>query len=136
MGSRGPVPKRSDQRRRANRDGSEVVAAAGPRVKPPSASKHWHRLAREWFRSLQESGQAQFYEASDWAQAKVVAELMSRELEKDRPSAQMVQTLLGQATELLTTEGSRRRVRLELERGEAPVEDEAVAILDDYRQSV
>jgi hypothetical protein len=77
-----------------------------------------------------------FYEASDWAQAWVWAELLSRQLYADRPSAQMVAAWASGATELLTTEGARRRARLELERaGSADAdEDAAVAALDDYRR--
>ena len=134
MGSRGPVPKRDDQRRRRNSESQMEHAPAGDRPKPPGASQDWHPRARAWFQSLKKSGQAQFYEASDWQQAMVVAELLSRELSKDRASAQMVQALFGQMTELLTTEGARRRVRLELDRVEDDGDDAAVTALDDFRR--
>jgi hypothetical protein len=62
------------------------------------------------------SGQAQFFEPSDWAQAKVWAHLLSVELFKDKPSAMMIAAWASGAAELLTTEGARRRMRIELER--------------------
>jgi hypothetical protein len=38
-------------------------------------------------------------------------------------------------TELLTTEGARRRARVELECGEQPEEPASVAIMDRYRKA-
>jgi hypothetical protein len=117
-GSGGPVPKRESQRRRANKPETPVVHApvTGPRVSVPAADESWHPLATEWFVSLSKSGQAQFLEPSDWAQAKVWAHLLSVELLKDKPSAMMIAAWASGAAELLTTEGSRRRMRIELER--------------------
>jgi hypothetical protein len=68
-----------------------------------------------------ESGQARWYQPSDWQTARVWAELLSRQLASGRPSAQMVAAWQQAATELLTTEGARRRARIELE---APAVDE------------
>ncbi|SDI40772.1 hypothetical protein SAMN05421505_14919 [Sinosporangium album] len=141
MGERGPVPKRSDQRRRTNKPadaarGEVTTAPAGKTVAIPAANPRWHALAKEWYASLAESGQSTFYEASDWATAKVWAELLSRELRKrSRVSAQMIAAWAGGATELLTTEGARRRMRVELQRGGESDEDEeaAVVALDAYQ---
>ena len=134
-GSRGPVPKRSSQRRRRNSDGVEIATAPAAGAAAPEADPEWHPLARDWYAALGESGQATFMEPSDWAQARIWAELISRELHKGRASAQMVQAWASGATELLTTEGARRRLRIELERGATVDEDEeaAVASIDRYR---
>jgi hypothetical protein len=141
MGTRGPVPKRSDQRRRTNKpDGGEITKAPSrtPASVPPLAAEpRWHPLARAWYESLAESGQAAFYEPSDWATARIWAELISRELKKrSRLSAQMVAAWAAGATELLTTEGARRRMRLELQRASESDEDEdaAVVALDEYQK--
>lgn len=133
----GPVPKRSDQRRRRNKAEPTTKAPAGDPVEvaAPPALEHWHPLAREWFESLGRSGQAHFYEASDWAQARYIAEIMHRSLQSERVSGQLVSTIFSGMTDLLTTEGARRRVRLELER-DKPVEEPAgVAIMKDYRRA-
>lgn len=102
----------------------------------PVPDEAWHPAARRWYDSLAESGQARFYEASDWATAWVWAELLSRQMFAERPSAQMVSAWASGATELLTTEGARRRARLELERAGSVDEDEdaAVVALDDYQR--
>ncbi|MHD0009251.1 hypothetical protein ACQX2I_11800 [Corynebacterium diphtheriae] len=80
----GPVPKRSDQRRRRNKDttGLHIVKdlPATAKAKPPRVSPNWHPLMKDWFRSLKESGQSAFYEPSDWQTARLLAEVMSQEL--------------------------------------------------------
>jgi hypothetical protein len=96
----------------------------------PEPDDHWHELARDWFVSLGESGQSDYYQASDWQQARVWAEILSRQMQAGRMSSQLVMAWASGATELLTTEGARRRLRLELERmpaapdGPDEVEDE------------
>lgn len=138
MGSRGPVPKRSNQRHghRAKEEVEAIDHAQGAsNVDVPDADPEWHSIATRWFESLKESGQSRYYEPSDWAQAQYIAEAMSQNLTAGRFSAQLFAAVCAAATELLTTEGARRRLRLELERGEQvdPDEDAAIAKLDEYR---
>ena len=137
MGTRGPVPKHSSERRRQNKpEGGEitVVRARLGAVEQPPASPDWHPIARDWYESLAESGQAQFYEPSDWAVARYVAELMSRALSSDRPpNGQYVAALNSAMSSLLTTEGDRRRARMELERKKPGPKLAPVKPLDAYR---
>lgn len=136
----GPVPKRTTERRRRNKsEGAEVttVTAAKQHVECPPAHDSWHPIARDWYDSLAKSGQAVFYEPSDWATARYVAEAMSRGLESSRFSAQLFAAVSSAMTELLTTEGARRRARLEIERGGKSEEKPAsVTALDDYRDAL
>jgi len=127
-GPRGPVPNRSTQRRRTNSPETESAptATAEP-VEQPEAEADWHPLAAEWYLSLGKSGQSAFYEASDWAQARIWTDLLSRTMRNAKgPSAMLVTAWAAGAAELLTTEGARRRMRLELER-ERPVDADAEA---------
>ncbi|MGW7350957.1 phage terminase small subunit [Streptomyces sp. NPDC054784] len=139
MGTHGPIPKRSEERRRRNKgDGVEVAQApSGAPVDLPSLpdpDPNWHEIAVDWYLSLRESGQAAFYEPSDWAVARYAAELMSRGLSSDRPpNGQFVAALNSVMTSLLTTEGDRRRARIELERKPATPQLAAVRPLDAYR---
>jgi hypothetical protein len=73
---RGPVPKPSSQRRRRNKPEGAAPAKPPARrvVAAPSPDPEWHPIALDWFNSLEESGQAQFYEASDWMTARYIAE--------------------------------------------------------------
>lgn len=100
----------------------------------PEPDPNWHEIATDWYLSLRESGQAQFYEPSDWAMARYAAELMSRGLSSDRPpNGQYVAALNSVMTSLLTTEGDRRRARMELERKPAGPQLASVKPLDAYR---
>lgn len=156
-GRGGPVPKRSDQRRRTNAPDQPIATApASParRARPPAASKDWHPAALRWYRSLAKSGQAVFYEASDWAAAWLVAEAISRELKpqfvgvsletgqpifSERPvKGASLAAWLQAMTGLLVTEGDRRRARVELMRAvpEPAGSETAVSRLDAYRRRV
>lgn len=134
MGERGPVPKRTAVRRRRNTDehGPVTTGAAAKRVPVPRADPEWHPIAQRWFKSLKDSGQAHWYEPSDWATAYYVAEAMNRNLVQGRFSGQLFAAVMSAMTELLTTEGARRRARLELEREES-AEDATVTAIADYR---
>lgn len=141
MGVRGPVPKRDGQRRRRNKESkAETVPFDGNPVEAPPAAEDWHPIARRLYESLAESGQAQFFEPSDWQQAAWLAHETSRYLEGSKRSAMMFNYLwTAWATDLLATEGARRRAKLEIERLGAAEEDEeatTIARLDEYRDRV
>ena len=134
----GPIPKRSDQRRRRNKPAVPITSAPGAASVPvPPADPAWVPAARRWYESLAASGQSVYFEPSDWATAVVWSEVLSRALSQGaRPSAQLIAAWSAASNELLTTEGARRRARLELDRrGEVDSDAEsAVAALDVYRR--
>lgn len=151
MGERGPVPKRSSQRRRKNKTTPVESAPAAPVVVDvPESHAKWHPAAKAWFESLGRSGQSAFYEPSDWALAYLIAESISRDLkpqvvgvneETGEPVMAVIpmkgaslSAYLKAMTALMVTEGDRRRARLELERGGSePAVDPDVPNLDDFR---
>ena len=141
MGSRGPVPKREDQRRRVNKPEVPVVhapsgAPAGTAYRRPAAQADWHPLARRWWNALAKSGQSRWYEPSDWEHAYVWADLLSRQLKSGKPSAMMLAAWDSASSRLLVTEGDRRRVRIELERAGQADEDAdkaGVTAMDEWR---
>lgn len=127
-----PIPKRSDQRRRRNKvDITRAISEDEWDI--PEADEDWHPVATQWYLSLQRSGQRIFFENSDWAQAFYVAEAMSRSLRTSRISGQLFSAVISASAELLTTEGSRRRMRIELERAQADGEVTASTAMADYR---
>jgi len=134
----GPIPKRSDQRRRSNKPDIPIVTTStgGGFIPRPEADTEWHPIAQLWFGSLGSSGQSAFYEPSDWAHAVLCAELMSRLLHGERISAQLVTAIDSLSARLLVTEGDRRRARVELERRKiSDVDEEAsVASLEGWRR--
>lgn len=94
----------------------------------------WHKIAEDAYLSLAKSGQAIFLEPSDWATAYILCETLSREL---NPKPIVVQVAEGETevqwvmqpvngsvlsaflkgwSNLMATEGDRRRLRIELNR--------------------
>lgn len=154
MGSRGPVPQRSDQRRRENKPehGELTVGVGAANVEVPEPDPNWHPVAAWWFASLAESGQSYWYEPSDWAAAYVLAESMSREMKpqpivgKDGevhmvtlpPKGASLAAWRQAMAALLVTEADRRRALVELQRPQ-PAEQEVdsdVADLARYRNRI
>lgn len=135
----GPVPKRSEERRRRNKDVEIEQVSSGTDLpcEPPEPDEQWHPIARKWYLSLAESGQAIFYEPSDWATAVYVAEAMSRNIDQDKMSGHMFGAVIAASSNLLVTEGDRRRLRLELTRADVKdTESAGVTALRDYKKSL
>lgn len=139
MGTRGPVPKRSTERRRRNSPAAPIAGAPArgtPRI--PAASAHWHPIAKALYQSLKDSGQSAFFEPSDWATAKLAAEATSRMLEAEKFSAMLLTAVDGMWTRLLMTEGDRRRLQIELAKPDDGAEqaeyDAKVARMATYRR--
>ena len=136
MGTRGPVPKRSAERRRRNKPAIPIATGtAGARTfKQPDALPGWDPAMRRWYKSLAKSGQAEFYEPSDWEAARFVA-AHGTTLINDGLTARGLAALLSAMGDLLTTEGARRRAGVELQRKGAgdDVEPEGVTVLAEYR---
>lgn len=152
MGTRGPVPARSDSRSGhiAKADLPDKVTIT-KKVTVPAPSKEWAPQATRWYRALKQSGQVRFFEPSDWQYAWLLAELLTKELTAVKvvtdlvtgeqypvpvpPRAMMTKTILAAMGELGTTESSRRRMKIEVERvtGSGRPDDDDIAVLADYR---
>jgi len=118
VGQRGPVPKRSDRRVRRNKDGGEVerIAVDAGFVAPPPLEFETHPLAKGLYEDLGRSAQARYFEPSDWRAAQVVVHELGRMLNAGKPSGQLLSAVWSALSDLLVTEGQRRRMRLEIER--------------------
>lgn len=146
MSTRGPVPKRSSQRRRTNSPDTDKGVALPADI--PEADAGWHPVARRWFDSLSVSGQSFWYQASDWATAYLLAESISRELKPQPvgnteagdvvwaslpPKGASLAAWLKAMSSLLVTEGDRRRMRIELAKSDSSEEHADVSWIDDAR---
>lgn len=120
----GPVPKRSEERIRRNKPDVEItkLEAQGAVRQPELMIPDAHPFIVEFWEALGESAQSQYYEPSDWAYARWVLHFADGQIKGSRPSAQMVQALNTSFGDLLVSEGSRRRVRLEIERQQGSAE--------------
>lgn len=148
MAARGPVPKRSDQRRRENKPVVEITTAPAAVVVPvPDADPDWHPVAIRLFEALAKSGQVRYYEPSDWAVAYLMCESISLDLkpqfigfaQTSRESSEAeyaviplkgasLAAYLKALGSLLATEGDRRRASLELQRCPIVDDDEVASV--------
>lgn len=151
----GQIPKRSDNRVRRNAPGSEgstgiIGISKGEAMggKPYPCPSAWHPVAKKWYRSLSQSGMAQFFEQSDWAQAYVIANELSVYLvsgewtdpitgeTRYKRNGMILSALLNSMASLGTTEGERRRMRIELEKPKIKEVPASVTALDNYREAL
>lgn len=143
--TKGPVPKRSDVRIRRNKDYPEITSAAagGAHPAPYLPDEAWHPVARELFDAAQRSGQAQFYEMTDWWSVYFACEAISMHLRpqfigfaeesdggKSRkypvmavqpPNGATLNAIRSMMAALLMTEADRRRSQLELQKAATEV---------------
>lgn len=121
MGKRGPIPERSEQRVRRNKTGedgiaTEKITAIGQVGVPELGLSDPHPLISDFYESLKASAQSQYYEESDWQFARITCHFLDQQIKAGRPSAQMYAAVNTALSNLLVSEGDRRRVRLEIER--------------------
>jgi hypothetical protein len=121
VGARGPIPARSDQRVRRNKPEVAIdkVQVIGKVRAPDLGFDDPHPIILDFYLSLPESAQSRYYEPSDYQQARLIFFFLDKQLKSPRPSAQMVAACFAQLSNLLVSEGDRRRVRMEVERAQS-----------------
>lgn len=121
MGSRGPAGKRSDQqmghRTQAEKADVTKVAMKGP-VDIPELGFEAHELVTSLYHSLAQSGQAKFYEPSDWQYARIIMSQLNDYLSQEKKSPTMFGEIMSALTSLMLTEGDRRRLKMEIDRSD------------------
>jgi hypothetical protein len=119
----GPVANRESDlarpRERRGKDEMSVTKGELRDVTIPHADKDWHPIARKLWDSLKTSGQADFYQNSDWLFAYAVIDDLSVYKKSGRRSSQMAQVIYAALGRLLVTEADRRAVRIELHEPES-----------------
>lgn len=136
-------------RKRAGGNPQEVLHGIRRPVTIPSADSSWHPIAKGLWKAAKKSGQADFYQDSDWWMLYNLCEEIStykqmgysyidketgEEVFVKKRSGQLFQAIMSQMQSLLLTEGDRRKVRMEL--AEPPQEKAnlaSVAQLELYR---
>ena len=138
MGTRGPIPKRTEDlkghRSQEELDAVDKVEVYG-KVTAPTPDPDWHPIATQLYLSLEKSGQAKYYEPSDWAIAYSLMDDLSHFKSSPARSGQMHSSIMTALTSLLVTEGDRRRLSLELTRKDAPdlKSNDSVTVMDEWK---
>ncbi|QSN49298.1 hypothetical protein I3U33_12810 [Mycobacteroides abscessus subsp. abscessus] len=151
MGTRGPIPKREDQRVRRNEQEipTEKVVALGKVPVPDLGLENPHPFVVEFYESIRQSAQSNYYEPSDWQFARLTMYALNEELNavyqsgdnkgKKKPLGVMKLQVLNQMmSTLLLTEGDRRRVRMEIERNPGPTAEggKVLTMADHFKQAL
>lgn len=123
MGARGPIP--------ANFGKNSTVIESDWAVTIPRTDNNWHPYAKQWYVGLMNSPQSTLYESSDWMQAFILADILSKMLLKGVYSSEMVKAFLAGSGELGVTLGDRKRMGIEIKH-QATGGEEAPAVLDPY----
>jgi hypothetical protein len=144
-----PRPKREAElarpRSRKGGDIKPVTKGVMRPVKIPNASREWHPIALRFWNSLKESGQADFFQASDWAFAWSLCDdlsyykkpLVNRDGEEyHKRSPEMLKAIYAGMERLLVTEGDRRKARIELHEPEPEADDAALYAIADYKNEL
>ena len=132
----GPVPKRSEDRIRHDSNVIDKVHAFGVVRKPDlGLGDDPHPIISDFWNSVGESAQSRYYEPSDWQYLRVALHFLNNMLKKnDKASAQMLTVINQMLQDLLVAEGSRRRVRMEIERNDIGGEAEVKNLSDYFQQ--
>jgi len=155
MGKPGPIPKRSSERRRRNKPDIPIISEP-PRTAPsassvghgslpdlewPDPDPEWHPGITRWYLSLRRSPMLRFYVETDVAEAWIRAEIGNRMVNGAGTraigkgvSGQLYAAWTDSTADLGTTEGARRRLRIELERPDDSEVPHSVIQLNKYRR--
>jgi hypothetical protein len=134
----GPVPDREGnlarpRSRKGKEYATEVTRGVALPTEPPDPDPEWHPIALMLWEGALSSGQASFYQNSDYAMLYSLCDDISYIKKRGQRSAQMLATVYSAMTSLLITEGDRRRVRVELDPPVAPIATEGEEALEEYR---
>lgn len=104
----------------------QQVVALGAVEIPDHLGFDAYPLVIEFFESVKSSGQAQFYEPSDWTALKFVCFQMNEHIKymmkTGKVNSNSFSALWSAMNDLLVTEGSRRRVKMEIDRNQSEAE--------------
>lgn len=140
----GPIPNRSEdlsRERDANRSNRPPLKKGQMRpVSIPNAPRDWHPTCRRLWESLKTSGQADFFQNSDWAYAYSILEDFSfqknAQAEGKRMSSETIKTLYGGLDRLMMTEAERRKARVELDEPDSGEDTKGQAMVRNYKQGL
>ena len=136
MGMYGPIPKRDSERIRQNKPlvPTEIVQISGEVPVPDLDIPNAHPMITDFYESLRDSAQSKYYEPSDWQYARLTMVFLDGLLKAGRVNGNILAVVNSMLGALLVTEGERRRVRMEVERGS--VESTVYHAEDYFRQKL
>lgn len=122
----GPVPKRSDQRRRRNKPAIDISKVGGAAAEAPELGMDLHPLVADWYAALSQGAEAAFYTPAMWQRARIVARMLDTVVTSGKPSSMMYAALQADMKALLVDAGELRRLGIEVQAAEAAEPDNVI----------
>lgn len=125
--TRGPIPKRSDERTRRNKQGEDGIAIKKGEATDtfwPEPDEDWQEAIKDLYHGARQSGMSAYYQQSDIQWIWLACQEFNDYRQSTRRSAVHLQAALSMFSEGLgLTEGARRRIKIELDK---PSDEEVV----------
>lgn len=136
MGTRGPMPHRSEEVKGHHRRNAESKVSKGvaKKVTKPRADSDWCHFARYVYDAFGKSGISEYAQNTDWAMAWLLAENVNHYLKDNRRSSMAMSEIRQMMSALSYTEGDRRRIGIELDDPKVEEEDQGLAGVIDARE--
>lgn len=135
------IPNRSHdltpagERKRKSR-GVTITKGEARQTTIPDPNPEWCKVAYGLWVAAQTSGQADFYQDTDWWMLYFACDQITYLYESGKRSPEFLKGILSMLTNLMFTEADRRKAHIELTEREDEAEDAAVAALADYRAAL
>lgn len=137
-----PAPRKREfelARPRSRKGGDAAAPAIKGERRPvtiPREKTDWHADAKRWFKSLKTSGQADFFQDSDWALAVFLCDEITYYRSGSRRSPEMLKTILSGMEKLMTSETDRLKARVELTEPKDDEKSAELIAIEDYRKEL
>lgn len=129
-GKGGRMPKRADQRlghrTKAEQNQTDQLDITGPVEPGELLISDPHPIVMELWESALDSAQRQYMEPTDWAFLQFTLNELQDYLYSEKKNGQILTSIYSALNDLLFTEGSRRRVRLEINRNQGKPKAEVI----------
>ena len=135
------IPNRSEdltpagERKRKSR-GTDVTRGEARSTTIPAPNPDWCRVAYGLWEAAQSSGQADFYQDTDWWTLYFACDQVTYLYQQERRSPEYLKGVLSMLTGLMFTEADRRKARIELTESTDASEHAAVLALASYKEEL
>jgi hypothetical protein len=135
------IPNRSEdltpagERKRKSR-GTTVTKGEARESTVPDPNPEWCEVAYGLWEAAQTSGQADFYQNTDWWTLYFACDQITYLYEQGRRSPEFLKGILAMLTGLMFTEADRRKAHIELTERADEAEDAAVLALATYKATL
>jgi hypothetical protein len=135
------IPNRSEdlarpRARQGRNRGYEISKGEARAVTMPEPNETWCEVAKGLWVAAQSSGQADFYQDTDWWMLYMTCDQVTYLYEQSRRSPEFLKSIYSALGGLMFTEADRRKVHVELAAPSDDEDDAALIALADYKEAL